>query len=150
MTQSCDTRERTQIMKNLSQFLVALAGLALVVGLEGCASPKQKAAAQQTENLLVAAGFRTIQATTTDQQQLLKTLPADRVSPVRRRGQVYFVYPVPARNLLYVGKNSQYLAYQQAAQVSKKDTLVKQEVESIDRSMSSPGWEAPWGDWDVQ
>ena len=137
-------------MKSISIFLIGLVSLALVTGSTGCATSKDKQAAQQKENMLQAAGFRTIPATTPDQQQMLRTLPADRVSAVRRKGQVYFVYPVPARNLLYVGNDSQYLACQQAARVSKEDTLVKQEIESINRSMSSPGWEAPWGDWDAQ
>jgi hypothetical protein len=137
-------------MKNISAFLIALASLALVAGATGCATSKDQQATQQKENLLQAAGFKAIAATTPDQQRMLKTLPADRVSALRRKGQVYFVYPVPARKLLYVGKNSQYLAYQQAAQLSQEDVLVKQEVQSIDRSMSSPGWEAPWGDWDSQ
>jgi hypothetical protein len=138
------------LRKGISTFLITLASLALVAGLTGCATSKEKQAAQQKENMLVAAGFKVITATTPSQQQMLKTLPAGRISAVRRYGQVYFVYPVHAQNLLYVGQNSQYLAYQQAAQVTTEDTLVKQEIESINRSMSSPGWEAPWGDWDAQ
>jgi hypothetical protein len=137
-------------MKTIASLLLALVAWAVVCGVTGCATPKQKAAAGQKESLLQAAGFKAISATTPAQQQMLKTLPAGRVSAVRRRGEVCFVYPVPARNVLYVGKNSPYLAYHQAAQMSQEDTLVKQEVESINRSMSSPGWEAPWGDWDSQ
>ena len=98
----------------------------------------------------VASGFKIITATTPVQQQMLKTLPASRVSAVRRNGQIYFVYPVQARNVLYVGKNSQYLAYQQLAQQRQEAALVNQEVESINRSLASPRWEAPWGDWDAQ
>ena len=138
------------LMKHIAPRLIALVAVALVAGLTGCVTSKAKQISQQTENLLQAAGFKVIPASTPDQQQMLKTLPADRVSAIRRKGQVYFVYPVHARNLLYVGTNSQYLAYQQAAQVTLEDTLVNQEVESINRSVSSPGWEAPWGDWDSQ
>ncbi len=137
-------------MNKLSSLLVTLVGLTLIAGLAGCATPEQKAATRQKENMLQAAGFKAIAATTPDQQQMLKTLPAGRVSAIRRNGQVYFVYPVHAKNRLYVGTNSQYLAYQQAAQVTQEHALVKQEVEAINRSVSSSGWDAPWGDWDAQ
>jgi uncharacterized lipoprotein len=139
-----------RLMTKLSTFLVALAGLALVAGLAGCATPGQKAATRQKEDMLQAAGFKTVRATTPDQQQMLKTLPTGRVSAIRRKGQAYFVYPVPAKNLLYVGTNSQYLAYQAAAQATEEDVLVKQELQAINRSLSSSGWDAPWGDWDAQ
>lgn len=137
-------------MKVIYLLTFMFVSLALVVGLTGCATSKAKLTAQQREDMLKAAGFKVISTTTPDQQQLLKTLPADRVSAVRRRGDLYFVYPVVASNVLYVGRNPQYLAYQQAAQVSEEDALVKAEIESIHRSMTSPGWEAPWGDWDSQ
>jgi hypothetical protein len=137
-------------MKTYVMFLVALACTALVALPTGCATSKEKQAVQQRQEMLLAAGFKVIPATTPDQQQQLKTLPAGRVSAVRRKGQVYFVYPVHARNVLYVGKNAQYLAYQQLAQKAQVKVLVHQEDQAIDRSLSSPGWEAPWGDWDAQ
>jgi hypothetical protein len=137
-------------MKHLTTSLIALVVVALVAGFAGCATSKATLSPQQKENLLQAAGFKVVPATTPDQQQMLKTLPADRVSAIRRKGQLYFVYPVCAQNLIYVGANSQYLAYQQTAQVPQEESLVNQEIESINRSVSSPGWEAPWGDWDSQ
>ena len=130
--------------------LMVLGAVALVALATGCATSKEKQAEQQTENMLLAAGFKAIPATTPDQQQQIKTLPAGRVSAVRRKGQAYFVYPVHARNILYVGKNAQYLAYLQLAQKAQVQVLVNQEDQAIDRSLTSPGWEAPWGDWDAQ
>jgi hypothetical protein len=138
------------LMKTASGFLVSLAGLILLAGLVGCATSKGKLSTQQREAMLQAAGFKAVPATTPDQQQMLKTLPDDRVSAVRRRGEVYFVYPVLSQNVFYVGKNPQYLAYRQAAQLPTEDAMIKAEIESINRSMSSPGWEAPLGDWDAQ
>jgi hypothetical protein len=135
-------------MSKLSIFQGFLASLVLVAGLAGCATSAQRAATQQKEDMLQAAGFRIISATTPAQQQLLKALPTGRVSAVQRKGQVYFVYPVHAKDLLYVGTNPQYLAYQQAAQVTDEDALVKQEMEAIKLSVSSPAWNAPWADWD--
>ena len=137
-------------MKKNAVFLVAIVCVTLAVLPTGCATSKEKQASQQKEDMLVASGFKVISATTPGQQQMLKTLPTSRVSAVRRNGQVYFVYPDQARNILYVGKNSQYLAYQQRAQQRQEAILVNQEVEAINRSLTSPGWEAPWGDWDAQ
>ena len=137
-------------MKDNAIFLVAIVCVTLAALPTGCATSKEKQATQQKEDMLVASGFKIITATTPVQQQMLKTLPASRVSAVRRNGQIYFVYPVQARNVLYVGKNSQYLAYQQLAQQRQEAALVNQEVESINRSLASPRWEAPWGDWDAQ
>ena len=93
--------------------------------------------------MLLAAGFKVIPATTPDQQQQLKTLPAGKVSAVRRKGQNYFVYPVHARNILYVGKNTQYLAYQQLAQKAQVQVLVNQEDQAIDRSWRPPAGRRP-------
>jgi hypothetical protein len=137
-------------MRNILSLAFTLVVLTFVAALSGCATSKHKYAVAEKENMLQAAGFRILTASTPTQHQLIRTLPADRVSAVRRKGQIYFVYPVAAKDRLYVGSNSEYLAYQQAAQIPEEEALVKQEVESIDRSISSPGWEAPWGDWDAQ
>ena len=137
-------------MKTISTVMIALVSLALLAGSTGCSIFKQKQTVQQKEDMLKTAGFKVIPATTPDQLRMVKTLPTNRVSAVRRKGQVYFVFPVRAQDALYAGNNSQYLAYQQLAQQPREQTMIKQEIESINRSMSSPGWEAPWGDWDAQ
>ena len=54
-------------MKAISTFLVALVSLALVAGSTGCATSKDKQAAQQKEDMLKTAGFKVIPATTPDQ-----------------------------------------------------------------------------------
>jgi hypothetical protein len=82
----------------------AVALLALAVG---CANT------QQTENLLSAAGFRTVIANTPQRQQHLKTLPPDKVTLVQRNGKNYYVYADPAHWQIFVGTPSQYQKYQQ-------------------------------------
>jgi hypothetical protein len=83
----------------------AFAALALAVG---CA-----ANTQSTENLLSAAGFRTIVANTPQRQQHLKTLPPNKVVLVQRNGKNYYVYADPTHYQIYVGNPSQYQQYQQ-------------------------------------
>ena len=137
-------------MKNNAILLIAGVCLTLIALPTGCATSKQKQAVQQKEDMLLASGFKVIPATTPDQQQQMRTLPTDRVSAVRRNGQIYFVFPDRARNVLYVGNNNQYVQYQALAQNAQEQTQVKYEMEAINRSTVSPGWEAPWGDWDAQ
>jgi hypothetical protein len=124
---------------------VCAAALALAVG---CTTEKSRERTQQTENLLVAAGFKAISATTPLQQQEMHNLPPDRVSATSRNGKVYFVYPDRARQVLYVGNNNQYLAYEAQAQKPAEAAMVKQELESLSRSPQPASWSAPWGDWD--
>ncbi len=123
-------------MKTERQTLLvgAVAFAAAVTLLVGCATQKSQQAVQQTESMLVAAGFKAIPAKTPEQEQMLKTLPTDRVSAIRRVGKVYFVYPDSAQKVLYVGKNDQYLTYEAKLQ--------EQGLETNDF--------AAWGDWDAQ
>jgi hypothetical protein len=61
--------------------------------------------------LLSAAGFKTLSASTVQQQQHLKTLPADQMTAVQQTMKTYFVYPDTANNQLYVGTEKEYQAY---------------------------------------
>jgi hypothetical protein len=114
----------------LTSWLLFAAGAALISSATGCAS---EAATRQKENRLVAAGFRAVPAVTSEQQWLIRTLPADKVSIVSRKAKVYVVYPDHAHQMLYVGHDAEYLAYQCKAQ---------------DRGLESNAWERGWGDWD--
>ena len=98
----------------------------------GCVSPSPKAV-QQKESLLVSAGFKAIPVATPEQHRLMNTLPNDRLSAIRRMGKVYFVYPDPSRQMLYVGSNAQYLDYEAKAQA---------------QGLEAGDWESAWGDWD--
>lgn len=111
---------------------LAIALLALAVLVAGCASGRT---VRQKETLLVAVGFRAIPAITPEQQWLIKTLPADKVSAITRCGRVYFVYPDHFRLTLYVGHDAEYLAYARRAQ---------------GEGLESSAWESAWGDWDAQ
>jgi hypothetical protein len=93
----------------------AFALLALAVG---CAST------QQTENLLSAAGFRTVIVTNPQQRQLRPY----KVTVAERNGKTYYVYADPARNQVYVGDQSQYQRYRQ----------LKKELEAAQQSYNPP------------
>lgn len=97
------------------KFLGVLALLAFVVGCE--------TNAQFKESNLTAAGFKAVPAKTAAQQAHLKTLSAAKVTPVKRNGVQYYVYPDAANNVLYVGRQPQYDAYRRnkAALTSERE-----------------------------
>jgi len=100
-------------MKNiltLRQFIIAVALLAMAVG---CASTKH------TEQMLSAAGFKAVVPKTPQQEQQIKTLPADKLTVAHRSGKTYYIFPDPAHNQLYVGSPQQYQTYQQILEDNK-------------------------------
>ena len=113
-----------------------MGALALLALTFGCANRLQ------TENLLSAAGFKTILATTPQQQQHLKTLPANKVSLVRRNGMAYYVYPDPAHRLLYVGNQFQYAKYRD---LRLEKNLAQEDLQTAELN-APPGM--GWGVWD--
>jgi hypothetical protein len=107
-----------------------IALLALTVG---CANT------QHTENLLSAAGFRTVIANTPQRQEQLKALPPNKVTLVQRHGKNYYVYADPANNQVYVGNPAQYQKYQQLRLASN---LAQDQLETAQLNSWGPGL---WG-----
>jgi hypothetical protein len=126
-------------MKHLFSGFRLIGALAILALAGGCA-----ANTQSTENLLSAAGFRTIVANTPQRQQHLKTLPPNKVVLVQRNGKNYYVYADPANNQIYVGNPSQYQQYQQLrlARNLVQDQLATAEL----NQQAAMGW-GYWGPW---
>jgi hypothetical protein len=144
----CNRKQAMTTRLFLRTWAVVLMGL-----LFGCAtSPVQRA-----EKLLVQSGFKVVKATTPAQQQQMAKLPPAKVTSVTRQGQVYYVFPDPVRNQLYVGKKAQYEAYQIAVQDQylAQDARLQQSVERAPvvnedaavMSGAEPGWEQIWEGW---
>ena len=112
----------------------AFALLALAVGCVGTQT-------QTKENLLIAAGFKVITPRTAAQQQKLQSLPADKVTLVRKDGKNYYVFSDAANNQAYVGGLTRYQAYQQLRLANK---LANENLEAAqmnqDASMNWAGW----------
>jgi len=122
-------------MKQIFTGLNLIGAIALVALALGCANT------QRTENLLSAAGFRTIIANTPQRQQHLQTLPPDKVTLVQRNGKNYYVYADPAHWQILVGTPSQYQQYQQLRLANNlaQDQLATAQMNSMNRGM--------WGPW---
>jgi hypothetical protein len=67
--------------------------------LSGCANHNP----QSTEDLLSAAGFNVVIATTPQQLKHLATLPPYKMMRIQRQGKDRYVYADPAQKLIYVG-----------------------------------------------
>ncbi len=122
-------------MKDSIHYTIMACAIAAIV--IGCASTKS------TENMLSAAGFKMVQATTPQQQSHLQTLPADKITSVVRNGATYYVYPDPKRQVLYVGREAQYQQYQK---LRLENQMAQEQLEAAEMG---PGWDAwgPWGMW---
>ena len=123
-------------MKTESALALAAGVLALAVLGLGCSTTKQ------TENMLSAAGFKMMPATTPEQQAHLKTLPPHKVTLVIRDGKTYFAYPDVKQQVLYVGQQAQYDAYQKL-RVQKQ--MAEEQAQAANMN-SEAAW-APWGAW---
>jgi hypothetical protein len=120
-------------MKHIFAGLNLIGALALLALTVGCANT------QHTENLLSAAGFRTVIANTPQRQEQLKALPPDKVTLVQRHGKNYYVYADPANNQIFVGTPSQYQKYQQ---LRLANNLAQDELQTAQLNSWGPGL---WG-----
>jgi hypothetical protein len=120
-------------MKKTANLLIIIGAAALVAFVTGCSTTKS------TENLLSAAGFNAMPATTPERQAHLKTLPAHKVTMVVRDGTTYYAYPDEAHQVLYVGREAQYQEYQK---LRLQNQMAEDQVEAA--QMNS---EASWGAW---
>jgi hypothetical protein len=96
-------------MASWARSALAAVTLAALVG-AGCQAGAKKAARQ--EEMLSAAGFRTIPADTPERVDALHRLTPGRVTPVLRGERTYYVYPDPKTcGCLYVGTADEYDSY---------------------------------------
>jgi hypothetical protein len=120
-------------MKCISIGFNFIGAIALLVLTVGCANT------QHTENLLSAAGFRTVLANTQQRQEQLKALPPDRVTSVQRNGKNYYVYADSGDNQVFVGTPFEYQKYQQLRLASN---LAQDQLETAQLNSWGPGL---WG-----
>jgi hypothetical protein len=80
--------------------------------------------------LLAQSGFKVITVTTAKQQQAISGLAQGRVSAVKYQGKLYYVYPTATKDKIYVGKQKQLDAYNQA--------LAAQQAQASQQGMNPP------------
>jgi uncharacterized protein YceK len=120
-----------------SATVITLALLGCLLTLSGCASVRQREAAD-TGRLLIAAGFQQRLADSPERLAHLRTMTPLKLVARNNDGQVIYTFADPERcRCLYVGGAKEYAAYQQLAAQHE----VNREVDS-----ASPPWGA-WGSW---
>ena len=81
-------------MKHIITGFSLIGAFALLTLAVGCAGTQT----QSRENLLIAAGFKTVVPKTAVQQQKLQALPPDKMALVQKDGKTYYVFPDAANN----------------------------------------------------
>ena len=71
-------------------------------------------AASRKEFLLAQSGFKVITVTTPKQQQAINGLAQNRVSAVKYKGKLYYVFPTATKDKIYVGRQKQFDSYKNA------------------------------------
>ena len=118
----------------MNQLIVLFAVIALMDLAIGCSTTTE-----HTENLLTAAGFKTLQATNTQQGAHLNNLPEGKFITVHRNGTVYYTYPDAPKQVLYVGQQEQYQRY---LILRLREQMAGDQLKALDEQ----AWEV-WGPW---
>jgi hypothetical protein len=128
----------------LTNLVSTMAVLALVAGCQTMATNQSEIATSKKENLLAQAGFKVKTVTTPKQQQQVSLLAVDRVSAVKYKGKLYYVYPTAKKDQIYVGKQAQYDAYKQALKakiISQQPQQASQTAQQREQMLEgSPVW----------
>ena len=111
--------------------------LTLVAGCQTVATNQAGIAASKKEVLLAQAGFKAKTVTTPKQQQQVSLLAVDKVSAVKYKGKLYYVFPTGKKDQILVGKQAQFNAYKQALQAQQTSQKAQQNAQM---ATGSPVW----------
>jgi hypothetical protein len=120
----------------------AMATLALMAACQTTGT--SQSAVAQKEALLTQAGFKPKTVTTPKQQQQVSQLAVDRVSSVKYKGKVYYVFPTAQKDHILVGTQAQFNAYknalraQQTSQAQASQTAQQSQQQQM--LQGSPVW----------
>jgi hypothetical protein len=101
-------------MKKLLK-LTDITGIGAVLALfAACQTTGTSDVVAQKEALLAQSGFRTITVTTPTQQQAVSGLTPGRVTAVKYKGKLFYVFPTGTKDKIYYGHQKQFNAYKHA------------------------------------
>jgi len=126
--------------------IAAIAMIAAVIT-AGCAAIRNMKA-QQTEEILAAAGFQMKLADTPEKLARLQALRQQKLVPHQRDGEVYYVYAdAGGCKCIYVGNETAYQQYQKLA-LEEKIADEQREAASMNEA-AAMDWNTwgPWGPW---
>ena len=91
----------------------------------------------QKETLLAQAGFKAKTVTTPKQQQRVSQLAENKVSAVKYKGKLYYVYPTAKKDQILVGRQAQFNAYKKALEALRASQQANQLAQM---AAGSPVW----------
>jgi hypothetical protein len=95
--------------------LLTLTGIGAVLALlAACQTTGTTDVIAQKEALLTQSGFRTVTVTTPAQQQAVSRLTVGRVTAVKYKGKLFYVFPTGTKDKIYYGHQTQFNAYKHA------------------------------------
>jgi len=119
------------------RILCLMGSFALAANLAVSCATKQPTA--ETQDILLASGFKVVTPSTPAQQALLNKLPRGRVTVVNRKGKNWYVFPDAAHNQAYVGNSNQYQSFQLSYQ---DEQLTNGEIGEANLAKDSAEWDA--------
>ncbi len=129
---------------SLTSIVSTIAILALIAACQTVATNQTELAASKKENLLAQAGFKTKMVTTPKQQQQVSLLAVDKVSAVKYKGKLVYVFPTGKKDQIYYGNQAQFNAYKQALQAQKTSQRAQQATPKTQQEQQmlqgSPVW----------
>src|SRR5438477_3546543 len=121
----------------LTHLVSGMAVLALIAACQTVATNNAELATSKKEMLLAQAGFKTKTVTTPKQQQQVSLLAVDKVSAVKYKGKLVYVFPTGKKDQILVGKQAQFNAYKQALQAQQPSQKTQQQQQML---QGSPVW----------
>jgi hypothetical protein len=115
-------------------FTALLIAVSAILALAGCATLES----DNTESLLVAAGFRVRTPETVEQKQIYASLPPYQMQRATAKdGRVFYVFKDEKKAVAYVGREPEYQRYRQLA--------VEQRIAENNYMAAEMNREAAWG-----
>jgi hypothetical protein len=95
--------------------LTGIASIGAVLALlAACQTTGTTDVVAQKESLLSQSGFKVITVTTPQQQQAVSQLTVGRVTAVKYKGKLFYVFPTGTKDKIYYGHQKQFNAYKHA------------------------------------